>query len=244
MTSINDKLIQLAETKSGIREAIIQKGIDVDAELPFRDYIDKIKEIMNRKYFSLMAENASTNISDDGILTCDISTNNNNNKVCLAYGTVLRNYGFTAECKFNMSSMPSTPSVILGANVNDAFVIGVEGTNSPLKMWYRLGSGHDPAVGVTPLQINKDYWLRFTCKMNTYFYNYDYTIELKESKDSDYNVEWVSSDHSQMYGALTQIIFGGGYNANTTWGFAGSVDLKECNVIPHAGTGVVINIGG
>lgn len=45
MSSINDKLIQLAETKSNIRDAIISKGVEVDTSLPFGEYANKIKDI-------------------------------------------------------------------------------------------------------------------------------------------------------------------------------------------------------
>ncbi len=45
MSNINDKLIQLAETKSNIRDAIISKGVEVDTSLPFGEYANKIKEI-------------------------------------------------------------------------------------------------------------------------------------------------------------------------------------------------------
>jgi len=43
--SIEDKLIQLGETKNLIKNAIIEKGVEVNSSTPFKDYANKIKEI-------------------------------------------------------------------------------------------------------------------------------------------------------------------------------------------------------
>lgn len=47
MTTIADKLLLLANTKSEIEEAIEAKGVDVPAGLPFSSYPAKIAEIQS-----------------------------------------------------------------------------------------------------------------------------------------------------------------------------------------------------
>lgn len=44
--NIANKLQQIIDIKQKIRSAIITKGVDVDKSTPFKDYPDKIKEIV------------------------------------------------------------------------------------------------------------------------------------------------------------------------------------------------------
>lgn len=45
MGTVSDKIGYIKGTKSAIKDAIIQKGVEIDDSLPFRQYADKIKEI-------------------------------------------------------------------------------------------------------------------------------------------------------------------------------------------------------
>jgi hypothetical protein len=44
---LQDNLDYLTETKKQIRQAIIDKGVDVPEDTPFRDYVKKIRSIVN-----------------------------------------------------------------------------------------------------------------------------------------------------------------------------------------------------
>lgn len=43
--SIDDKLNQLLQIKSDVRNAIIEKGVEVDSSLPLNQYANKIRSI-------------------------------------------------------------------------------------------------------------------------------------------------------------------------------------------------------
>lgn len=74
MANINDKLIQLAEAKSNIRDAIIAKGVEVDASLPFLQYANKIGEISSGGGETVKKPNVILNsenlvVTDDNIVS-------------------------------------------------------------------------------------------------------------------------------------------------------------------------------
>lgn len=48
--TITDKFIYLNDTKELIRQAIISKGVDVSVDTPFREYADRIGEIVDTSY--------------------------------------------------------------------------------------------------------------------------------------------------------------------------------------------------
>ena len=43
MTTITDKLTYLSGTKEAIKDALIEKGVDMSGDIPFREYADKIR---------------------------------------------------------------------------------------------------------------------------------------------------------------------------------------------------------
>lgn len=56
MGTIADKLQYLLSTKTGLRDKLIEKGVDVPATTPFRNYIDKLDEISNTSDTTAVAE--------------------------------------------------------------------------------------------------------------------------------------------------------------------------------------------
>lgn len=69
--TIADKLNYLKWTKSDIRDAIIEKGVDVPADLPFRQYADKIDAIQtggSASKYGIAPENIIGSLSNDGVL--------------------------------------------------------------------------------------------------------------------------------------------------------------------------------
>ena len=55
MTTITDKLTYLSGTKEAIKDALIEKGVDMSGDIPFREYADKIRGLysLEEQYYGI-----------------------------------------------------------------------------------------------------------------------------------------------------------------------------------------------
>lgn len=179
--SIENKLNYLSETKDLIKQALINKGVEVDDSTPFREYADKVKKInytlsnvnnTNMESYNSTSQSLSI-FTNDRFINIRKYNSSNTGYLCLKH---LSNNNITLGntdiyLRFNISEL---------ANSNDKedWIVTITGENSSLNTFFlyvdnnlKLNCGswqngtsdiYDIVTGDYTLPLNKDIHLKIS----------------------------------------------------------------------------------
>lgn len=239
MSNINDKLIQLAETKSNIRDAITSKGVEVDTSLPFGEYANKIKEIsgggVQQTYYKNFADDGGgygtfLDITDDGILNTYYERRNL--RATIMGSPTMPNDGtgfFTIEMKLKVNEIEQgTPNLFFG--MQNYFTLGCGGnSNAYFGIWAGSLAGDGNGMTTLPIELGKEYYFKLTAYCTTSNQCHNIKLEVKYNEEEEYVTVADFFSDNEIYVSGQNIHIGWCEYANRYWFSHCSIDLKTVN---------------
>lgn len=241
MSNIDDKLSKLIQIKSDIKDAIVDKGVEMPAGLPFDQYSTKIGEISggviptteDYKIFKYEGSNYSTyrsNISEDGIFTSSLDDKGLSLNVFPGDSNLPDDgTGFlTVEMKVRINEISTTGiNLIFGCKNN--FALGFNATNPYFGIWAGAINGDQTGITDLPVETGKDYYFRVTPYSKSGSFAYYIKLEVKYAPDEDYITIGDFNSYQKAISTGGDLDIGWCYYSNATWYSSCSIDLKTVN---------------
>lgn len=237
--SIENELIQLGETKNLIKNAIINKGVEVDSTTPFREYADKIAEISGGGSKEINGAIAATpnpwdsplNITDDLVASnftqsgyivakpLDI-TYTNSMEINIKFRVNTSDLGGSTILGFRKGDFSNTYNrygLILYLTNPSMLGLVISGENNPNDWSVALSSSQNKIVA------NVWYWCRIKHQNNIY------SLELS-TDGINYDTIATVNNSEHMYSDIKYPLFGIDYYTNYQLQLHGAIDFKETNI--------------